>query len=186
MQILEQLGNSNVILLEFRMALWLSLFQSAKTLMVHAMWKKLLRLILMYLCFQKLRKMPNVLFQMPNGVCWLKLKISFQTEREIDQEICRCHLLLPIYCILSIRRAFVGIWLKTTKLANYLFRSFHRGAKCHFLVQEVLSAGIAWKTYSKALRCFIVYLTTGVFAVIEICLSKMVLQALIQTSFDVL
>ena len=62
----------------------------------------------------------------------------------------------------------------------------HRGAKCHFSVQEVLSAGIAWKTYSKALKYFIVYLTTGVFAVIEIHLSKMVLQALIQTCFNAL
>ena len=54
------------------------------------------------------------------------------------------------------------------------------------LSPEVLSAGIAWKTYSKALKYYIVYLTTGVFAVIEIHLSKMVLQALIQTCFDVL
>ena len=40
--------------------------------------------------------------------------------------------------------------------------------------------------YSEALKFFIVYLTTGVFAVIEIHWSKMVLQALIQTYFNVL
>ena len=62
----------------------------------------------------------------------------------------------------------------------------HRGAKCHFSVQEVLSAGIAWKTYSKALKYFIEYLTTWLFAVIEIHLSKMVLKALIQTCFNAL
>ena len=61
----------------------------------------------------------------------------------------------------------------------------HRGAKCHFAVREVLSAGIARKLYSKAFKYSIVYLTTGVFAVIEIFSSKMVLQALIQICFHV-
>merc|ERR1711963_1039648 len=67
-----------------------------------------------------------------------------------------------------------------------LTEPLHRDAKCHFSVQGVLSAGIAWKTYSKDLKYFIVYLTTGVFAVIEIYFFKMVLQSLIQTCFDVL
>jgi len=51
----------------------------------------------------------------------------------------------------------------------------HRGAKCHFSVQEILSAGISWKTYSKALEYFNVYLSAWVFAVIEIYSFKLLL-----------
>ena len=71
-------------------------------------------------------------------------------------------------------------------MSYFVVIAVHRGAKCHFAVREVLSAGIARKLYSKAFKYSIVYLTTGVFAVIEIHLSKMVLQALIQTCFDAL
>ena len=63
--------------------------------------------------------------------------------------------------------------------------TLHKGAKCHFLVQEILSAGITWKTYSEALKYFIVYLSTGIFAVIEIYSSKLLLESQIQTCFDV-
>ena len=67
-----------------------------------------------------------------------------------------------------------------------LCSTVHRGAKCHFPVQEVLSAGMTCKTYSKALKYFIVYLSTWVFAVIEIYLSKLSLEYQSWTCFDVL
>ena len=61
----------------------------------------------------------------------------------------------------------------------------HRGVKCHFSVQGILYAGITWKTDFKALECFLIHLRTCVFAVIEIYLSRMVLQPQVCNWFDV-
>ena len=67
-----------------------------------------------------------------------------------------------------------------------MHRPLYRGAQWHFSVKDILSVGITWKIFSKALKYFNVYLNTMVFAVIETCSSKLLLESQIQTCFDVL